>query len=72
MFQLSSKIQRQIPFLIGAILIIYIIKPSLFFKVNGKPRLYGFGYDDEGYKKTLYTFQFVILILALIFYHVFA
>lgn len=66
---LSPKIRRQIPFLVGGILIMYIIKPSLFFKLNGKPRLYGFGYDEEGYKKTLYTFQFAILIMALIIYY---
>lgn len=66
---LSSNIKRQMPFLVVGILIIYITKPSLFFKLNGKPRLYGFGYDDEGYKKTLYTFQFVILIMALIIYY---
>jgi hypothetical protein len=40
------------------------MKPTLFFKPNGKPRQYGIGVDDEGYKKTLYTFQFAILILA--------
>lgn len=66
---MSSNIKRQIPFLIGGILIMYITKPSLFFKLNGKPRLYGFGYDEEGYKKTLYTFQFIILIMALIIYY---
>jgi hypothetical protein len=66
---LSSNIKRQVPFLVGGILIIYITKPSLFFKLNGKPRLYGFGYDEEGYKKTLYTFQFIILIMALIIYY---
>ena len=36
------------------------------FKPNGKPRVYGVGYDDEGYKKTLYTFQFTIIIMVLV------
>lgn len=68
---MNNKIRRQIPFLLTAIIIIYIIKPNILFKPNGKPRVYGIGKDDEGYKKTLYTFQFAIIILALIVNYVF-
>lgn len=70
MFLLSQKVKMLIPYLIGIILIIYILKPNIFFKPNGKIRLYGLGHDDEGYKKTLYTFQFAIIIITLILYHI--
>ena len=63
---IPENIKQKIPYLIGIIIILYLIKPTIFFKPNGKPRLYGIGYDDEGYKKTLYTFQFALIILALI------
>jgi hypothetical protein len=69
MFQLSGEIQKKIIYLFCTIIIIYIIKPSILFKPNGKPRVYGIGYDYEGYKKTLYTFQFLIIILALLVYY---
>jgi hypothetical protein len=69
MIVLSEKVKMLIPYLIGIILIIYILKPTMFFKPNGKTRLYGLGYDEEGYKKTLYTFQFCIIIIVLILYH---
>lgn len=68
---LSDKVLRQIPYLLGIIIMIYIIKPNILFKPNGKPRFYGIGYDDDGYKKTLYTFQFVILIITLFIYYTF-
>jgi len=71
MFKLSEQVSRQIPYLLGIIIILYIIKPNVLFKPNGKPRLYGIGYDDEGYRKTLYTFQFSIIILALFIYFIF-
>ena len=58
-------LQTQIVYVIGTILLLYISKPILLFKPNGKPRLYGLGYDEEGYKKTLYTFQFIIIIIVL-------
>jgi hypothetical protein len=60
----SPDITKRIPYLVGGILLIFLIKPVILFKPNGKPRLYGIGYDDEGYKKTLYTIQFVIIALV--------
>jgi hypothetical protein len=68
MFKLSEELQKKIIYLFCIIIITYIIKPSILFKPNGKPRLYGIGYDYEGYKKTLYTFQFVIIIFSLLVY----
>ena len=65
MLKISEFVKTQIPYLFGIIIILYIIKPTIFFKPNGKTRLYGIGYDEEGYKKTLYTFQFAIIIIVL-------
>jgi hypothetical protein len=71
MLNLSEKVARQIPYLLGFIIVLYIVKPNIFFKPNGKPRIYGIGHDEQGYKKTLYTFQFAILVLALLVYYTF-
>jgi hypothetical protein len=68
MIVLSEKVKMLIPYLVGIILIIYLLKPNIFFKPNGKTRIYGLGYDDQGYKKTLYTFQFAIIIIVLMLY----
>lgn len=68
MIALSNKVKMIIPYLLGIILILYLIKPNIFFKPNGKTRVYGVGFDEEGYKKTLYTFQFAIIIIVLILY----
>lgn len=68
MLSISQKTRLRIPYLIGIIIAIYLLKPKLIFKDNGKARIFGVGYDDEGYKKTLYTFEFVIfLAIALLF-----
>ena len=55
---------QKIFYIILFILALYITKLPIFFKPNGKPREYGIGTDFEGYSKTLYTFQFVIIIFA--------
>jgi hypothetical protein len=67
--ELSDKVKKQIPYLLGIIIFLYIVKPFMFFKPNGTPRTYGIGYDEEGYKKTLYTFQFVIIIIVCLLYY---
>ena len=64
--KLSDNTKALVPYVLGFIFIIYMLKPSIMFKPNGKPRVYGVGYDDEGYKKTLYTFQFTIIIMVLV------
>jgi hypothetical protein len=66
--QLTDKFKNTVPYLLCIIIVLYLVKPSIFFKPNGKPRLYGFGFDDEGYKKTLYTFQFAIIVIIVLLY----
>ncbi len=53
-------------YMIAIVILLYIVKPSILFKPNGKPRTYGIGYDEEGYKNTLYTFHFTILVVAIL------
>jgi hypothetical protein len=60
--KLTENSKRRLPYLIGIIALLYMLKPSILFKPNGKPRQYGVGYDDEGYKRTLYTFQLAIIV----------
>jgi hypothetical protein len=68
MLKISKSVKNKIPYVFGIIIIIYIVKPNIIFKPNGKLRDYGIGYDSEGYKKTLYSFHFVILIVVLFVY----
>ena len=48
---------------------IYTMKPNIFFKPNKKLREFGLGYDNEGYKKTLYNLQFILILLIIILYY---
>lgn len=63
---LSASSIKQIQYMVIFIIVLFFIKPALFFKSNGKVRLHGVGMDEEGYKKTLYNMHFMILILAII------
>jgi hypothetical protein len=65
---LSDKVKIILPYLLGSIFIFYIVKPSISFKPNGKLRNYGFGYDTDGYKKTLYTMHNIIILLCVLLY----
>lgn len=65
---LSERTKKILPYLLGCILIIYMLKPSISFKPNGQLRSYGFGYDSDGYKKTLYTMHNIIILTAVILY----
>jgi hypothetical protein len=65
---LSDKVKKILPYLLGGILIFYLIKPSISFKPNGQLRNYGVGYDSDGYKKTLYTMHTIIILIAVLVY----
>lgn len=56
---------QKIFYVILIILLLYILKLPIFFKPNGKLREYGIGLDNEGFSKTLYTFQFAIIITTI-------
>jgi len=65
---LSDKVKKILPYLLGIILIFYMVKPSISFKPSGQLREYGFGYDSDGYKKTLYTMHNFIILLTVLLY----
>lgn len=67
-FTNNITITQRLPVLITIIFIIYVIKPTLIFKENGNIRLYGLGYDEEGYKKTLYTLHFIIIVFVFLLF----
>lgn len=51
-------------YLIFLIIGLYSLKPDFVFKPDGTPREYGLGYDSKGHRKTFYTFQVLIMIMA--------
>lgn len=63
---ISNLLQKRIIYLIFVIFFLYTYKPTILFKPNGKLREYGIGYDREGYKRTFYSFQFTIIICAVL------
>lgn len=62
---ISDKVKKTLPYLVGLIILLYMYKPSLLFKPNGQLREYGFGFDKDGYKKTLYTMQNIIFVITI-------
>jgi hypothetical protein len=70
MFKINNTLFYTILYIILFILLLYFTKPQFIFKPNGKPREYGIGVDDEGYKKTLYNLQFIIIIACIFIYKI--
>jgi hypothetical protein len=67
--QLTSNLKHTILIFVAVILFIYFLKPRFIYKPNGLPRTYGFGYDDDGYKKTVYSLNTTVLFIAIILYY---
>lgn len=57
---------KRIYLIILSILLIYLVKPNLIYKADGKLREYGTGYDKHGYKKTFFTMPITIVILVIV------
>lgn len=68
---INEKIKTILPIIILFIISMYSLKPNILFKPNKKTREYGLGYDSEGYKKTLYNFQFVLLLFIIALYTIY-
>lgn len=66
--KLSVDVQNKIPYVIGIIMLLYILKPNIIFKPNGEHREYGFGYDRDGYKRSIYPMHVVIILLVAVIY----
>lgn len=57
---------KQIYLVILMVLLIYLTKPNLIYKPDGKLREYGAGYDKNGYKKTFFTLPITITIVVIL------
>jgi hypothetical protein len=64
--QFSEEFKEKVLLVIFSILAYYLLKPSITFKPSGRPREYGFGIDSEGYKKTVYTMQNIIILIVIL------
>ena len=65
---LSNKVYSIIPYLFITIIILYLVKPNIAFTPDGRLRNFGYGLDENNYKKTLFTMQMIIFFLSIIFY----
>lgn len=63
---MTSTFKDKYLFIIFSIILYYVLKPSITFKPTHKLREYGFGYDSEGYRKTLFTMYNVIILIVLL------
>lgn len=63
---MNSKTIQHVIYIAILVLALWTFKPFLLFKPNGKPRLYGVGYDEEGYKKTLFTVHVVVIVFVVL------
>jgi hypothetical protein len=68
MFELSERFKKNIPIVIFCILLFFIVKPSICFKPNNQPREYGVGLDSDGYKKTFFSMNIMIIVIVLLVY----
>jgi hypothetical protein len=65
MISISDKVKQSILYISLFVIFVYIIKPSVIFKQDGNLREYGVGVSSDGYKKTLYTMHFFIIVFAI-------
>lgn len=63
---LSKRVVSFLPIVLLIAALLYFFKPELIFKSNGKMRESGFGMDSEGYKKTLFTFQWILIVSCIV------
>jgi hypothetical protein len=63
-----GPLKTKMIYLIFIITGLFFLKPTLAFKPDGTPREYGVGYDTQGYHKTFYTLQVLIIIIAAFLY----
>ena len=64
--EFDNKLQNKMAILVGIILLVFIIKPTIMFKSNGKLRAHGFGLDHEQEKKTIFTFHIFVIITTIV------
>lgn len=64
MLSFSQVARANAMYLVGFILLLFVVKPTLLFKPDGKQRTFGVGTDDQGFKKTLYTIPVLIVVFV--------
>lgn len=65
----TSNLKQTILILVAVIVVIHLLKPRFIYKPNGLPRKYGFGYDNDGYKKTVYSLNTLVFFIAIVLYY---
>lgn len=65
---LSPKISKVTLYLIGIIIMLYITKPAILFKPNGRIREYGFNHGKDGSKRTLFTMHTIVVVSVVLLY----
>ena len=65
---LNPKISKVSLYLIGIIIMLYITKPAILFKPNGRIREYGFNYGKDGFKRTLFTMHTIVVVSVVLLY----
>jgi hypothetical protein len=63
---LGSGLLTRIVFVMGFVVMLYSVKPRFIFKVDGKPRQWGVGVDEQGHRKTLLDARNVILVFCIL------
>lgn len=65
---ISDRLMQSIMYFLVAMLLLFYFKPGFLFKPNGKPREHGFGMDSQGYKKTLFSLQTIVIGLCFVIF----
>ena len=62
------KLKSMIISLILGVTVYYVLRPSITFTPNGAVRGYGVGFDGDDYKRTFFTMEYIVLIMAILIY----
>lgn len=68
---LSDRAKNAIPIFIILILIIYSVKPKMMFSPDGKPKSNGVGRNSDGTKKTVFSMNNLVILIAFISFYIF-
>lgn len=69
--ELSDNVKNAIPVFFIILLVIYSLKPSLLFNSDGKLKVHGIGRNSDGTKKTVFSMNNLVIILAFISWIIF-
>lgn len=69
--ELSENSKNAIPVFLIIIFVLYSLKPHFLFGTDGKPKNNGLGSNSDGTKKTVFSMNNLIIILAFISWFIF-